>query len=132
MFMVHMVQGKSLLLTLSVLAMMERRCLPEGQPLKQFVVGLVNVLNDPMCLELVLPGDVFSTLNHSVKGFPILRAALAVPDSDASREHRLYCGGVDGCLQCCGDLQFPQQPEVIQYYLAFFTRMMCHVRSSEK
>lgn len=108
MFMVHMARGKNLLLSLSVLAMMERRCLPEGQPLKQFVVEVVDVLNDPVCLELVLPGDVFSTLDHSVKGFfPILRTVLAVPDADACRDHRPYCGGGDGCLRCFGDLQFP-------------------------
>ena len=90
--------------------------LVRGQPLKQFVVGVVNVLNysglswtctpgvDVLEAGQCCPGDVLGAQAHSVKGFPILRAAIALPGTDASREHRPYCGSVEGFLQCTDKL----------------------------
>lgn len=90
------------------------------------MTGVVNLLNDPVCPRPALPGvdvleagkccpgDAFGTPDHSVKGFAILRAVITVPGSDASREYRPYCCGVQGFLEHCGNLGFPQLPEVIQ------------------
>lgn len=122
----HKGLGKKHFLSLSVLAIQERSCLPGGSHWQQLtpVVGVVSVFHDlpgsggaPAGVDLLHggqchPGGAFSTPDHSVKSFPIHDSAANVPD--APSEHRLNRCTVEGLLQRCGGLRFPQLSEVVQ------------------
>lgn len=86
------------------------------------MIGVVSVLNDPVCPGHALPSvdvpeagkccpaDASGTSHHSVKDFPILRAAIAVLTGDGCIEYRPYFG----CAQRCGGLEFPQLSKLIK------------------
>ena len=78
---------------------------------KQFMVGVVDVCHDPghsapappsvnvLKAGQCISSDALSSSDHSVKGFQVLRAAVAVPGSHASRDDRLGSGREEGFLQ---------------------------------
>lgn len=84
--------------------------LPWGQPLKQFMLHVVNVLDDFVCSTLALTGldfpqawrwrslDAFSILGHPIKSFLVLSAIGSKPDADISIEYKLYWASVERFL----------------------------------